>query len=290
MLRSWLADTPGAIEAWRKFAAQKVSLDDAVEAEALAQLLDVDSADLVDLLTIEYGVKDPEACLARLSASPRSPRMPIDLARLGTPEEPPPKGAWWLVDREIPAGGNELTFDQAPLIVGHAFLFGKQTDRDARLELVAYRTELPAAQNTLNQIVGDALGAAGAEQVSSQMPAVQHLLSWNWRLPDDTSPAKRLELIGKRRADVMLNQWTEMPQKLLDGKTPRQASADEKYRTRLLASILLLELATEQTGSDFDFNELRKKLGLPTLATIDPTTAQPNDIGLARLAPSMSRS
>ena len=40
VLRTWLADTPRAIEAWRKFAAQDVPLDDAVEAEALVQSLD----------------------------------------------------------------------------------------------------------------------------------------------------------------------------------------------------------------------------------------------------------
>ena len=143
VLRTWLADTQAAIQSWRKFAASDVPLDDAVEAEGLAQLLDVESADLVDLVTLEYGVSDVEACLARLTANRRSPQMPIDLAKLGTPDEPPPKGAWWLVDRDIPASGKDLAFDQVPQIVGHVFLFGKQTDREARLELIAYRTELP---------------------------------------------------------------------------------------------------------------------------------------------------
>ncbi len=284
VLRSWLADTPGAIEAWRKFATQDVSLDDQVEAEALAQLLDAESADLVDLVTVTYPVTDVEGCQARLTASARAPQMPIDLSQLGSEDEPPPKGAWWLVDREIPASGKDLTFDKAPMIVGHALLYGKQTDREARLELVAYRTELPAAQQTLSDVVGPTIGPAGTEEIESQAAAVQHLLSWNWRLPDDTPLEKRSELIDAKRADALLNGWTAQPQKLLDGKSPGEIAGDEKFRLRLLASILLLELATQQSGSTFDFNCLREKLGLPTLGAIDAKAARLADAGLTRLA------
>ncbi len=208
VLRSWLADTSGAIEAWRKFAQQDIPLDDKVEAEALAQLLDAETVDLVDLVMVTYPVTDVEACQAMLMASPRAPQMPLDLSRLGSEDEPPPKGAWWLVDREIPPSGKELTFDQVPMIVGHVFLYGKQTDRDARLELVAYRTELAAAKAAAQEIVGTAVGAPSAEEVENQSAAVQHLLSWNWRLPDDTPPEKRLQLIDAKRADVLLNRWT----------------------------------------------------------------------------------
>ena len=107
VLRSWLADTPGAIEAWRKYAAQPIPLDDAVEAEALAQLLDPRPVDMVDVITIEYSVNDIEACLARLAANPRTPNMPIDLSRMGTREQPPPKGAYWLLDRDVPGQRRE---------------------------------------------------------------------------------------------------------------------------------------------------------------------------------------
>ena len=283
VLRSWLADMSGAVEAWRKFAAADVPLDDAVEAEALAQLLDADTTDLVDLVTVEYGVKDVEACHARLTADPRSPRMNLDLARFAGDDEPPPKDAWWLVDRTIPESGKDLTIDQVPSIVGHAFLFGKQTDRDARLELIAYRTDLPAAQAAISDVVADTLGDAGAQQVASQTSAVQHMLSWNWRLPDDTPQEKRLALIDEKRAKTLLEEWPETPRKILGDRSPSQAAGHQKYRIKLLASILLLELATQQSGADFDFNKLREKLKLPTLGTIVPETARTSDISLARL-------
>ena len=39
---------------------------------------------------------------------------------------------------------------------------------------------------TLAEIAGDALGPAGAEEVTGQADAVMDLLSSNWRLPADT--------------------------------------------------------------------------------------------------------
>jgi hypothetical protein len=110
------------------------------------------------------------------------------------------------------------------------------------------------------------------------------MLTWNWRLPDDTQPAKRLALIQEKRADVLLNLWPQLPQKMLDGKTPAQAAGDKRYQIKLLAAILLLELATHQAGSTFDFNQLRAKLGLPQAGPIDAKAARATEITLARLA------
>jgi hypothetical protein len=283
VLRSWIADTAGTVEALHKYATQDIALDDAVEAEALAQSLDVDAADQVDVVSIPYTISDFEAVLARVLANPRSVQMPIDLARMGTEDEPPPKGAYWLLDRGVPASGKEITHDQIPQVVGQIFLFGKQTDRAARLELVAYRTELAQGQKVVSEIAGDALGAAGPEEISTHVPAVQHLLSWNWRLPDDTPPEHRLALMNQHRRDVLLQRWPEMPQRLLGGKSPREVAGDAAERLKLLGAILLLELSTDQLNSDFDFNELRSKLGLPSLEPIDPGHVSLPELPLVRI-------
>ena len=55
-----------------------------------------------------------------------------------------------------------------------------------------------------------------------------------------------------------------MPQKIFGGKiAPARSPAIRSQRIKLLAAILLLELSIDQTATDFDFNELRRKLGLP---------------------------
>ena len=45
-----------------------------------------------------------------------------------------------------------------------------------------------------------------------------------------------------------------------------------------------MELATDQSSTDFDFNELRKKLGLPTVDPVDPTTTSAIALPLVRLS------
>jgi hypothetical protein len=283
-LRTWTADTQRAVDAWRKYAAQRIPLDDAVEAEALAQSLDPDALDQVDVLSLTYDAKDTEALQARLAANPRALQMPVDLARMGNADEPPPKGAYWLLDRASPASGKDLARDQIPRVVGQVFLFGKQTDRAARLELIAYRTTLERAKTVVGEIGGDAVGTITEEEVTSQVPAAQQVLSWNWRLADDTPPDKRLELINEERRDILLNQWPQMPQKIFGGKSAAAVAGDESQRIKLLAAILLLQLATDQVTSDFDFNELRAKLGLPVQEPIDPTQVALAELPLPRLA------
>lgn len=281
VLWTWLADRR-ALDAWRKYASQKIALDDAVDAEALAQSLDPQSADLVDLLSIEYPVKDFETLQAKLNASPKSLTMPIDLARMGTAEEPPPKGAWWLLDKPVAKSASDLTRDNVSRVVGQVFLFGKQTDREARLELIVYGTERDAAHAALVEIAGDALGPPGTAEVTTQLSMLEHELNWNWRLPDDTSPEKRMELVREERREVLFNRWPNMPQKLLGGRTLREAARDPAERIKVLAAILLVQLSIEQVTQDIDFNELRRSLGLPEAGTIDGPIG--HDIPLTRLA------
>ncbi len=284
VLRTWLADTPRAIEAWRKYAAQSIPLEDAVEAEAMAQSIDPEAIDLVDVLSIEYGIADPEVLQARLTANPRALQMPIDLARMGTEDQPPPKGAYWLLNRAVPESGKDLSPADVPHVVGQVFLYGKQTDRDARLELAVYRPELAEAQAALADIAGDSLGAKGQEEVSTEVPALQHALTTNWRLPEDTPAEKRLELIKQQRRDILLHHWCEMPRKVFDGKSATQVAGDASQRIKLLAAILLLELATDQVASEFAFNELRRKLGVPEQEEIDPAQTSLAELPLARMS------
>ncbi len=283
VLRTWLAD-PRAVEAWHKYAGQAIPLDDAVEAEAMAQTLDPEAVEEVDVVTLDYEVLDGETLHAQLMANPRSLTMPIDLARLGTENEPPPRGAYWLLDR-APSEGDAKAIgrDQIPRVVGHVFLFGKQTDRPARLELTAYRTELEEAKRVAAEMGGDSLGAPGEEKVQTRVPAVQHLLSFNWRLADDTPPEKRLELVNQERREVLLNRWPAMPQKIFGGKSAQQVAGEPAMRNPLLAAILLVEMSVDPLTSDFDFNELCAKLGLPLAEPIDPRTQVPDRLPLVRL-------
>ena len=147
VLDSWLARRPAAVQAWRTFAAGDVPLDDAVEAQATALLLDDDSVTTVDVVRMIYPIRDIEALLAHLGASRQALRMPGDLRELVPENEPPPKGYFSLLDRARPESATGLTPDTIPWVLGQAAVYGRQTDREARLELMATRGDsgcLPA--------------------------------------------------------------------------------------------------------------------------------------------------
>ena len=289
-LRLWLADSQGGIEALRKFARQPLGssaappLDEMVESEALAQLIDVDAPDFVDVLNITYPMTDFDRAIARLSADPRMIRMPMDLARLATEGQPPPKAAIAILDRIPPASGRGITREQIPRVVGQALVFGRETDREARLELVTYRTdERPASERVLTEALEGAIGPAGVEVVTARMPAVRHALSSNWRLPDDTPAEQRATLISAERRTVLLEQWPAMKFKVLEGAAPQDAARDPAMRVPVLAAILILELASMNDAEAFDFNDLRTKIGLPAAQKIDPIGVDVMQIPLARL-------
>ncbi len=283
-LRTWLADTPGAIEAWRKYAAQPgVPLDDAIEAESLAQSIDPDAIDLVDVLSVEYGVRDMEVLVARLTANPQSIHMPVDLARMGTEDSPPPKGAYWLLNRNPPESGVGLTPADVPRVVGQLFIYGKQTDREARAELAVFRPELAVATTALNEVAGDALGECRGEEVRTQVPALEQALTTNWRLPEGTPLEERVSLINQQRREILLNEWPKMARNIFGGKSAQDVAGDSVMRIRVLAAILLLELATDQVAGGFDFNELRRKLQVPEQGALVPSGEELDSLPLSRL-------
>ncbi|HJS07403.1 MAG TPA: hypothetical protein VJ809_07065 [Pirellulales bacterium] len=288
-VRGNLADYAGAIEALRRYAAlvdtADVSLDDAVEAEALAQLLDRENAEgSIDSLLVTFAVNDTDELERRLASDRQADRMEIDPRAFAETEEPPPRAAYWLLDRPLVTSGPELLPDQIPQILGQILLFGKQTDREARLLLDVQQTRLPAARDALQRIAGNALGEQQSEEVTGRVSAVQMEMSWQWRLPADMTAAHRRKIIAEERQALVLDRWPKLPLPLLGGQTPADAARDPANRARLLAAILLLETSDSDTATTSAYDELRQKLGLPTPEAIDPAGLDVRTLPLVRYA------
>ena len=271
MLRGWLADEAGAVDALRRYAALDVPLDDAVEAEAKAQILDPDPPDLVDDLRVTFPIRDMERLSAALLSDKRAARLPVEAFHPAHEDQPPPKSAFWLLDRPVPATGVGITAQDIPNIIGRAFLFGRETDREARLEVEAYHPDLPAIRTALSAIAPGSLGDSTGEEVMASVPRTQTLLSWNWRLPEDTPQSEVPPLLVAQRRLAVLERWPQTKFELLGGRTPLEAVSDASQRIKLLAAILHVELALDAVEAHDLANELRGKLGLPVAGPIDPT-------------------
>jgi hypothetical protein len=283
-MRGFLGDYHGAADAWRKYATLGASDDDAIEAEALAQLLTKEDAHgQVEDVQLTLPLTNAEVAQEKLAADRRFERLPLDTSRWNEEDGPPPRVGYSLLDRPLPTTGVGITCDQVPHGLAQLLLFGKQTDREARLELTLYRPEVEPTQKILRDVLGDLLGPPSQEEVLGHLTQVEHALSWHWRLPDDTPIELRESLTVDQRRSMVLDRWPKIPQPMLGGRSAEQAAGESQYRLKLLAAIWLLQLS-DTAGSADTYNELRQKLGLPKQTDLDAVGLDANRVPLARLA------
>jgi len=290
VLRGWLADNPGCIEALRRYATLRAGeengLEDAAEAQAAAMFLSNDPlGDRLEMLKIVWTVKDAQRAQEGLLSSPRWRSIPFNPAQFSDGENPPPKAAFMLLDRPMPASAEGLSQQTMPCVLGQALLFGRQTDREARLEVMGVAAdELPAVNEMVREAAGDAVEPEPKQEVLGHWSASQKLLRAAWQPPRDVSPDQLRAMITEHARDAILNRWPELKLGVLAGRSPREAAADQACRTKLLAAILVLEHWMEHLPIAIDANELRAKLGLPTLGPIDASQQPIEDLPATRLS------
>src|SRR5262245_23273107 len=246
VLRARLVNNGVAIDALKRYASfASVPRDLAVEAMALANYLSEPSeADFVNEVTALYTVTDASALKEQLLSSKRVENLPVDPALFRESGEPPPMAAFLVLDREVPTNAANLSRDNVPKVMGEVLLYGKQTDRDARLEFVAIKTsDYDARAKALQEAVGKFLGAKQSEEISGKMAAVAAALAINWRFPDDTPLDVRKRMILEHRTQILLSVWPNIPMGYLGGKTPRVAVAEPAGQIIVAAIILTMDLA-----------------------------------------------
>jgi hypothetical protein len=286
VIRGWLGDFPGSIEALQKYASLNVPLEDAVEAEAMAMLVSESPlGDAMPVLTVTWTVKDVEPLQEALLSDPRIKSIPFDPASLSGENSPPPKAVFLLFDRPEAESTEGISAQFLPRFLGQFFLFGRQTDRDARLELVGVTAgELPHIKTMLIELAGKWLeGAEKTEQLGA-LSATADLLQPQLRPPMQFKQSDFNKILSEYRSDVVLHRWPDMKLGVLDGRSPREAAADAKYKIKLSAAVLVLQYYADNIHFQFDMNELRSQLGLPILDPIEPQPGKISQVPLVRLA------
>lgn len=286
LLRGWTADRPQATAALRKYALMDVPFEDAAEAEAVAlTYVDAPLGDAQDVLSMEYPVSDVEQLQIALGGTPRVVQVPVDPELKNDEDQPPPKAVYVLLDRPAVRTAEGLTRQTIPSLLCQGLLYGKQTDREARFEVLGVLAhDLDAVKAFVAEIGGPALGTPVETTTDEKVSATQELLVHKWRLPTDTQREQVDQWAREATEEALLERWPRMPLGIFDGKSPQQAAADRALHPRLGGIVLLLEAWLERFGGQFDFNRLRKQLGLPLCEPIDPEKTPPDKVPLARLA------
>src|SRR6185295_20200228 len=87
----------------------------------------------------------------------------------------------------------------------------------------------------------------------------------------------------ERRAAIA-ERWPKLPQPALRGKTPSEAAGDSELRIPLTATVLVLEQAGNTDRDAESIAELRRKLGIPEPAPIEPGGQPLSGLPLVRVA------
>lgn len=272
-VRFWLFDEEKGREALEQFASlPNTPLEDAVDAEATRLFLVPDPlGDQTNLLFAEYKINDAEKAHEILLSTPTFYRIDFDPRAFNQRETPPPKGVFILLDRPFFANGVDLNIDNVSSQLASCMLFGKETDREARLEVMEIlENDKERVENLLQESLGDSLDPVVVKTETIQpVSRSQVLVQYRFRYTPENmpSPATRQKLEKDYYENIFLDAWSNLPLGLLDGKTPVEATKDPsdktRYKVRILGAIEMLEYwMNEETGIVIA-NELRKKLGLP---------------------------
>jgi tetratricopeptide (TPR) repeat protein len=282
-----LADNQRAAAAWHKLATLDIPLDDAAEAEALAQVLEVDPDDpqpgeTVALLDITYPLLDMEKAIAVLTTEPRCRPLPIEAPL--EEGQPPPRAGYELLDRPMPEQGIALESAVVPRGQAQLLLFGRQTDREARLELVAWQDRhLDSVKQYVTGLLGPALGQAIGEHEITKTSGISRALQVDVALPPGLSPDQATDLLNECRRSC-LDELGRVPLRALGGRTAEEVRDDPAYRVRLLGLVLRITSAANTSTVRVDDDELRRRWGLPVADPIRITSSeQIDELPIARL-------
>ena len=250
-LLTYLGDSAEGPDAWRGYARTfQEESDDAIEAEAYAQLLDQQNQpDQIELATTVFPVDNLEILQEQLLSNrllKSAPQPPDDSF---SPDEPPPKSVFLLLNSELPESGEGLTVAQVPQAIASLVLFGKADDGASLAEIT--------------KALGDLVGTPETKEEKRVVGKLANAVAWHPMFPEDTSPESRAQLSREHRQQALLETWPTLSLKMFGDVTASEAAADMDGRLKVLAAIMLLEIDIQNNEPEFSLDDLREKLSLP---------------------------
>ncbi|HOM17681.1 MAG TPA: hypothetical protein PLQ00_10145, partial [Thermoguttaceae bacterium] len=286
--RSWILDTSGAIDALRRYAALTASKEEAVLAEAAALALSADPlGDMIVSYKITYTPEDESDLQAALSLSKQIVPYSGEVPFLWRQEEGdvPPRSWYLLLERPVPEQDEQCTEQSLPSVMSYAALFGRQTDRQARLEVYGvHERNRPQVESLLNQFVGQGLRPDPLVEPLGEVSATQVSFGWGAFSSNAAGPKPTPEQEKEIRQNRFAQRWLDQPLGIFQGRSPRQAAQDPQCNTALEAVLLWVEHLAVRIHYPLERQWLRRQLGLPTPESVDLQTTPLRSVPLYRWA------
>lgn len=274
LCRLLLTDHAGAAAAIRRGIAGSPATTDAVDLEALCQLIDPTIGDdPVESVELSWPIRDRGGLLKRLRESDKCvERIEADAAEPGGDVE------FALLNRSRLADDAKPTAADVPLILGSVFVEAEvltlQTFDDGRLNDLI---------DALTAIAGPTIPPAHPRTKVLGPVSRQALALDNAFEPPAGLPLRELrKLTAEISAARIQDRWVQTPLAALKGKTPLEAGRDGGYEIPLRAALTVME-AQAPMSEGVDWPSLRARLGVPQEPAIDPIDVVLEEVHIGRL-------
>lgn len=256
-------------DAWRDYA-NWPDLNSAFAAEALAfAYVQDDSWAAIDpIFVLRYEFDNADEISESLIASKiferveTPPRMPDG--------SPPPKYGFAILDKPIAKVSDSLSIGDISLRIGNAEIYGKQTDRPARMELWVAGSRIELAKSLLQKMDVE-LGDPVEEIVHENSVAQDVLLMTQALLPQELDPVRADRLQLQHRRLRFLTQMLDLPIDRNHELSIRDAAKQPELRNLVYARLLILvSNSKSRFAPDGVFEGMLEKLELPPLGPVKP--------------------
>ncbi len=232
--------------------------------------------ELVVVSKIVWEFSDPWEALNERALSHSRLVAERDLPKQTEPGVPPPRAQYYYLDRPAATTSAGLEISQVPNILASFQVFGKQSDRSARLEIVAENTpRLDRDLQELREILGVALHECHREKMG-EMSAIERAMESNWHLPPNITKADfaRLEKAEQMRLGTEVLPSLKFAE--LQGLTLSEASRRPEMEVAVRA--LLTRFESKLDGRPYRQEWVENTyatLGLPVLPPWNPNSQPP---------------
>lgn len=286
----WRGDTAAQAELSRKLAAcESLDFEQRARFRALAAIVDPERTETsIAVLSLRAEIQQVDEVEMGLTASSRVVQLPPDmLAEMRTGDDDvPPRSGFQLLDRDKPLSTETLpAVEDVPETIALAFVYGKQTDRSARIDLFDVRQDdLEAVRGQVTELIGDLpLVDQPGEPLPLLVAAQPAIAMISFRVKPSEAESLQAELAEQRMPGTIAG--LRLP--LLGGESLQSSAGDDAKLLERTAAMRIIENydALTSKGDQIIANvyQLADLQPLPTLRPSSEELESIDNIDLSRV-------
>ena len=267
LFHAWDGQLEAAAKSLHRAAELIEDFDVAVEAETLAELIEMDlSTDTYGVAQYRIPVHSVSELLTALDESDR-------LARVQDPEDEGFENGRVAAEYEFLSEpiGEDPDPNHLPSVKGDITIVDSDDEAHRVALVVALDDDLDEVAAAFRSAAGDRVAAAveGEEPTHlSRLPSECRPFDWKVHHINRLGGA-HYRTLDQQRLAAAVAAWQQAPQGRLDNQSPQEAASDEVNQRKVCASVFVLGVVANRMGYDPDLAAIRADLGVPAPGALD---------------------